>query len=255
MPEKTYTEAEVAALLGQAVQLQQARGGDSNAPTLTLAEVKAAAAEAGIDARFVELAASSGEGHEQTYFGLPVGRDRSVTVDHALTDAIWQQMVGVFVRTFGGPGEVSIQGGQRRWTRAGVTMTADALGKQTVVHAEARLNVEMPIVLLIVGFAATLMVGLVGFAGQEWTVGLAALFFSALVLGGYMRTRNTGRQKLAETEQHMHTALNQCAALMLEPSSEPARPDTETARIDAELLSEESTSASGSQIQGRRARP
>ena len=229
-----------------------------NAPALTLSEVKAAAAEAGIDTRFVDLAASTGSAQDQMYAGLPIGRARSVTVDHALTDATWQQMVGVFGRTFGGPGEVSVQGAQRRWSRAGITMTADALGHQTVVHAEARRNIDLPFAGLIVAFAAALMVSMVALASLEWTVGVAAVLLMALVVGGYMRAKTGGHRQLDETDQQMQTALNQCAALMLEPSAAvrlEAEPlDVESVRLDPELLSEDEAPSTSSHESRRRQR-
>ncbi|MEM6645462.1 MAG: hypothetical protein AAF730_04340 [Bacteroidota bacterium] len=253
MAEKSYTEAEVAALLGHAVQLQHTRGANADAPTLTLAEVKAAAAEAGIDTRYVDLAAASGREQEQTYFGLPVARERSVTVAHALTDAEWQQMVGVFVRTFGGPGEASGTGAQRRWTRGGVTITADVLGDQTMVHAEARRSAELPVVVLGVASIATIMIGGVALAGLEWTIGVAALLLTLLVGTGYARARNSARQQLDDTDARMQTALNQCAALMLDPPpllSSEAKPT----RLDAGLLSEEASTSAEAQPQIRRTR-
>lgn len=252
MAEKSYTEAEVAALLGQAVQLQHARGA-ADAPTLTLAEVKAAAAEAGIDTRYVDLAAASGQEREQTYFGLPTARERSITVAHALTDAEWQQLVGVFVRTFGGPGKTSRAGGQRQWTRGGVTITADAVGDQTMIHAAVRRSVEMPIVILAVASIATVMMGMVALAGLEWTIGGAALLLMAAVAGGYARTRESGRRHLAETDALLQAALNQCAALMLDsPGSAP--PDAKTTRIDAGLLADDTVASAEAPPQARRTR-
>ena len=54
MTEKTYTEAEIAEIMGAAARLQAAEG-TLGQEGLTLEEIKLAAAEAGIDPRFVEI--------------------------------------------------------------------------------------------------------------------------------------------------------------------------------------------------------
>ena len=75
MPEKIYTEAEVAALLERAARMQ-ASAAPTDGAGLTLEEVKSAAAAAGIAPQFVELAATASSDRGQAYWSIPTGVGR-----------------------------------------------------------------------------------------------------------------------------------------------------------------------------------
>jgi hypothetical protein len=114
--DRLYTEAEVQALLRQAAERQQRLGPSSSAHGLTLAEVEAIAAEAGLDPAHVRAAARSGvEPETKRWLGAPKKVRRSRHIDGPLTDEAWVRTVEDLRRTFEQDGAATQLGPVREW--------------------------------------------------------------------------------------------------------------------------------------------
>lgn len=231
MQGKTYTEAEVAALLGRAARLQSA-GSPSAHEGLTLEEVKTAAADAGIDPQFVELAAAVSTDHAPSSWSIPTGVGRSLVVRGALTDDRWNQMIAVFARELGGPGETDVQGTRRRWSRGAVRVTAEETGGQTVLHAETNWgkDLELPIALTIVGAIAAATWGGLALVSLEWTIGVLAALFTLGVAGSFSAYRNRMARKQERHRSTLASTLDRCAAILL--AEVPAAGETDHTSTD-----------------------
>lgn len=212
MDEKSYSEEEISAILGHAARLQFTEG-SLDLEGLTLEEIKEAAAAAGIEPAFVEIAASATSNQKKTYLSIPTGASRSMFVKGTLSEESWGKMTGEFVRAFGGPGKTSQESNQRIWSHEHIRITVEELGDQVALHAEANWGkeLELPIPFMIVGTVATLMVGALSIVSLEWTIGVVALLLSALLVGSfswYKRRRADKQERVLDT---FESTLNRCA--------------------------------------------
>ena len=116
MPDRLYSEAEVQALLRQAADRQRRLGPTDHAHGLTLAEVEAIAAEAGLDPAHVRAAARLGPDEEvKRWLGAPRQVRRRRTVEGPLTEEAWVDVVQDLRRTFEEDGTATQLGGTREW--------------------------------------------------------------------------------------------------------------------------------------------
>ena len=217
MGEKIYTESEISAMLGEAARMQALLGA-SGQKGLTLEEIKAAAAEAGIDPSFVEIASSSVSDQKKTYLGVPTGIGRTMFVQGSLTDERWNQMVNIFMREFGGPGTIETQGSRRSWAFDSYRFTAEETGGQIVLHAESDWGdeLELPIALSLVGGIATLVSTGIALVSLEWTIGIVAALMMLLVVGSFSTFKSRRRLKQEQHLASLETLLNQCAVILQE---------------------------------------
>lgn len=215
MPEKTYTEAEISALLGRAAHLQAAHG-LQRPEALTLEEIKTAASEAGIDPRFVELATATASDHEQARWGVPTGVGRTLVVRQSLTENDWGQMVTAFSRELGGAGQVETQDGRRSWSRGPLRITADGADGQTVLHAESRWDgeLEFPIALTLVGAIAAATTSALALVSLEWTIGVVAALLAATVVGSFAIYRRRTAVRQERLRSTFESVLDRCAAIL-----------------------------------------
>ena len=214
MKNKTYTEAEISDIISQAVHLQAIEG-TIGQEGLTLEEIKQVAAEAGIAPQFIEIASSASANHKKAFLTIPTAISRSVFVNGELTNEAWDKMVHQFVRAFGGPGETRVQPQKRSWTRDNTRFTAEQVGDQFVLHAEADWSkeLEIPIAFTIVGAIAAVMLSLVGLLAAEWGIGLIALVFGIAVAGFFSTFRSRRVNRLNEMTQRFEMTLNRCIVL------------------------------------------
>jgi hypothetical protein len=228
MPEKNYTPEEVSALLGRAARLQ-ATGDSSEHSGLTLAEIKAAAAEAGIDPRFVEMATSEPSDHRSAYWGIPTGAGLSLFVRRVLTDDRWRRMVAVFTRQLGGPGTTDAQGSCRSWSRGSLRVTAEEGGSQVVLHAETawEKELELPIVLTLVGVILAATTGAAALVSLEWTLGLVAVLTAILVVGFFSAYRRRTAARQEQLRRTFESTLDRCAAILHEEAQADVEADVE----------------------------
>ena len=120
MSDRLYSEAEVRALLRQAAEHQQRLGPSGAVHGLTLAEVEAIAAEAGLDPAHVRAAAHSGtqsalEREAKRWLGAPKKVTRSRCIDAPLSDEAWVRIVEDARRMFEEDGTATQLGPVREW--------------------------------------------------------------------------------------------------------------------------------------------
>lgn len=247
MSKKTYTESEIASILGRAARLQ-ARRTSSDGEQLTLDEIKQAATEAGIDRRYVELAASSSKDHRPSYLNIPTGAGRTQFVQGTLDDRTWEKMVALFAREFGGPAKNRSLETRREWVSGNLLITAEEIDGQTVLNAHAGWEQELegPLALSVVGAITSLTAWAVAFLGEEFMIGVAAALLTILVVAGFSayHVRTSGRRE--DYRQRFESIMDRCAELILGEK----QPKMETG-TDAERISPGRDTESGKNRQPR----
>lgn len=185
---------------------------------LTLAELKAIAAEAGISPAAVARAAGAVvrgnhlPPERQSLLGLPVGVARTVVFDRRVTDAEWEQMVVLFRRTFGASGAVRGAGSLREWgngrLRAHLEPTAQG-GHQlrlSTTKSDAGIFNMLGTVFSVLGLSLTGVIAVkTGFdPSAAWfgpvsiaVAGLSAFARNAIVLPRWYATRATQMSTIA----------------------------------------------------------
>jgi len=121
MSDRRYDDEETAAIFLTAAENPQTA--PPHAPRnegLTLAELQEIGREVGIPPEAVAQAAQSLELRRQavtrSFLGLPIGVERTVTLDRWLTDAEWDQLVVQLRETFRARGTVKSYGSLRQWS-------------------------------------------------------------------------------------------------------------------------------------------
>lgn len=121
MPERRYSEAEVAAIFKQAAEAEQT--GRRQLPSgegMTLADLQGIGREVGIPADLVAQAAGSldrsGIPVSRGFLGFRIGVGRTVELDRRLTDEEWERLVVDLRETFDARGTVRTDGSLRQWT-------------------------------------------------------------------------------------------------------------------------------------------
>ncbi|MCL4864676.1 MAG: hypothetical protein KJZ47_02205 [Gemmatimonadales bacterium] len=127
MPERRYSEAEVAEIFKQATEVQQhARRHLPAGEGMTLADLQAIGQEVGVPAELVARAARSldAEGPPVTrrFLGLPLGVGRTVELDRWLSEDEWERLVVDLRDTFDARGVVRADGSLRQWTNGNLTV-------------------------------------------------------------------------------------------------------------------------------------
>lgn len=121
MPERRYSEDEVAAIFERATEAQQAvRRQLPAGEGMSLADLQAIGREVGIPPELVDQAARSmdqqGKPATRTFLGLPIGVGRTVELGRKLTDEEWDRLVVDLRETFDARGTVRSDGSLRQWT-------------------------------------------------------------------------------------------------------------------------------------------
>ncbi|MDZ7773157.1 MAG: hypothetical protein U5K31_10545 [Balneolaceae bacterium] len=216
MAKKTYTDSEIASILGRAARLQAQRN-TSDGEQLTLEEIRKAAADAGIDQRYVDLAASSSQDHRPSYLNIPTGAGRTQFVQGSLTDATWEKMVALFAREFGKPGKRRSEGSRREWISGKLQITAEEIDGQTVVNAQTGWEDELegPMALSVIGFIAALVTGFVAVVGEQFLFGLVAALLTVLVVAGFSAYHVQTSRRRDDYCERFEAVLDRCADLLL----------------------------------------
>ena len=193
MPDRTYTEREIADLIERAVERQQEARRAETGETLTLGEVERIAAEAGIDPQFLREAAD-----EMDSAGRTLKRESGTTkttvfverwIDAPLTPEAWEDAVDTLRASYGpsmgaafgmaSDGTVQQVGNAYEWRHT------SGLGVQTTVTASPRDGRTRLRITQLVGMASPMTEGVLYGAGVAillTMVGAGAL--AALDLGG-----------------------------------------------------------------------
>lgn len=232
-------------------------GAPSGETGLTLDEVKSAAAEAGIDPRFVDMAAATRGEHGSRKLGIPVTTGRSLALRGRLTDDRWGEMTALFSRAFGGPGRTEIISGSRLWTRGTTRISVEQAGDQVLLFAEENWDpeLEFPTVLSLVGgISAGTMVAL-AIASLDWSIIIvAALCLLGFGVGfGAYRSRMLARQ--TQKQKQFDDVLDKCALVLR--SDQNSAESTDAGSVSAVELPDDqfdSEHSSGSEHDTKRTR-
>ncbi|MEM6645574.1 MAG: hypothetical protein AAF730_04905 [Bacteroidota bacterium] len=128
---RRYSEEEIAAIFQKAVETQEiARRQRAPERGLTLDELKAIGAESGIDAAFIEHAATTAhvqpaETDQVTYLRVPIGVSHTVDLPGTLSDENWERIVGECRHMFRAEGKVATRGATREWSNGNLKIIAE----------------------------------------------------------------------------------------------------------------------------------
>jgi len=120
MPDRTYSQQEIARILDGAAK-RQAASPTPDRDGLTLEELEQVAAASGIAPEHVAAAAAALGGTPVArgrFLGMPVEVEGSRLIPGPVSDETWSKMVAELRRAFGGPGVVSGDGRMRTWSTA-----------------------------------------------------------------------------------------------------------------------------------------
>jgi hypothetical protein len=212
MPERRYSEDEVAAIFANAAETQDvsrrpARSGEG----MTLAELQDIGREVGIPADAVADAArmvdQRAKPTDRRFLGLPLRVGRTIELGRALTDAEWERLVVDLRDTFDARGSVSSHGSFRQWTNGNLqallepTATGHRLRLQTVKGSS---RAQIALGLSTLAFAAVTLAGAViggGIdAGALQTVGSTAAIGLSLFGLGAARLPSWARERRQQME-------------------------------------------------------
>jgi hypothetical protein len=130
MTERRYSAEEVSAIFEQAAQAEQSgRLPAGRSQGMTLAEVQAVGAEAGIPTELVRQAARSLDHRPQpanrSFLGLPFRVGLNVSLHRTLSDAEWERFVVDLRETFDARGVVRQDGSLRQWTNGNLQVLVE----------------------------------------------------------------------------------------------------------------------------------
>jgi hypothetical protein len=185
MTERRYNDDEVAAIFAKAaegprplpLQSQQTDG-------LTLAELQQIGGEAGMSPAAVARAARELEvrpfARSRRFLGLPIGVERTITLNRWLSDAEWERVVVQLREVFDARGTMSGHGSFRQWTNGNL----QALLEPTETGHRLRLRTTR-------GSAQA------GFAVGSTMLGVSGALAAATAAGGHLAAASTGVVMLA----------------------------------------------------------
>jgi hypothetical protein len=172
MPDRRYTDEEVAAIFTLASEEEQAstRQLSSAGEGLTLAELQEIGREAGIAPERVAKAVQSLDDVRQPappkFLGLPLGVSRTVKLDHRMTDEEWERLVVDLRDTFDARGSVRTDGSFRQWANGNLQVLVEPDGDGQRIRFRT-----------VKGNSRALMMGGLGMLGVAAATTLAAMLF------------------------------------------------------------------------------
>jgi len=215
MPERRYTEDEVAAIFERAAEAQHtARRQLPPTDAMTLADLQEIGREVGLPSDLVAQAARSlaqgGQPATRTLLGLPIGVGRTIDLGRHLTDEEWERLVVDLRETFDARGSVRYDGPFRQWTNGNLqallepTPTGHRLRLRTV-KGSARSLMGGGLAMAGMGAAVVVTSLVTGQAGEAVAavtflsaVGLGMFGAGALGLPGWARRRREQMAGVAE---------------------------------------------------------
>jgi hypothetical protein len=215
MPDRRYTDDEVAEIFARASEKEQAaRRQLPSSEGLTLVELQKIGQEAGLSPELVAQAARTLDEPRApappVFLGLPLGVARTVRLERRLTDAEWERLVVDLRETFDARGVVRAEGSLRSWSNGNlqVLVEPDGDGQRVrfrTIKGSARSMLAAGVGM--VGLAAvTAVAGLITPVAAEAMrsmttlalVGAGMFALSAVQLPGWARLRRRQMDELAE---------------------------------------------------------
>lgn len=135
MPERRYTDDEVAEIFARASETEQASRRQQLQSTegLTLTELQRIGGEAGIAPELVAHAARALDEPRPpalpVFLGLPLGAARTVRLERRLSDTEWEKLVVELRETFNARGVVRSEGSLRSWSNGNLQVLLEPDGE------------------------------------------------------------------------------------------------------------------------------
>lgn len=239
MPERRYTDEEVAAIFERAAEPQQQSLPAPDGKGMTLAALQEIGREVGFPPEAIARAARSleqrGRAESRTLLGIRVGVGRTVEVDGAISEAGWERLVADLRETFRARGVVYSEGVVRHWSNGNL----QALVEPTPIGHRVRLqtirgNSRSMMVggLGALGVAAVVMIataaaGTLGSAAPITGVGILAAGGVGLFGFGAMSLPSWARRRTAQIENVLtrHATASVPKSLQASDSRSPEPPD------------------------------
>ena len=213
MTDRRYDDDEIAAILGAAVEHVPAS--PQSAPGehgLTLADLQAIGQEVGISPAAIAHAAKTIEvpraAVSRSFLGLPIGVERTVTLNRRLSDEEWERLVVELREVFGARGTTRSDGTLRQWTNGNLYALLEPVAngyrlRFGSVHGAARARITAGLAALAVIAALTLasaisgnLPGTVPEIAFALTAALGMVGGSALRLPRWARLRGSQMEAL-----------------------------------------------------------
>lgn len=238
--DRQFTEDEAREVFARAAERQHAVG--ARGAGLSLDELRAIGAEAGLDPEFVEAAARSvALGEPETArpsFGpIPRGVSRTVLLPDAPSDALWEQVLGDARRTFSAQGKVSGSGRVREWRNGNLRVSLEPARGGSRLHLQTRREdrVQATIMASVVAACALVTVLLTTLGGGFDVAGNASLLMGVVVASLGAVGLGVGQRRWADERGRQMDGIIQRAAEAggLAPEAPVA---SATGRIDPSLL-------------------
>jgi len=213
MPERRYSEEEVAKIFERAAENQQSTKRQlAPAEGMTLADLQEIGRDVGISPALVADAAKSLDTaprqNTRSLLGLPIGVGRTIELNRQLSQAEWDRLVVDLRETFDARGVVKSEGNFKQWTNGNLqalvepTATGDRVRLQTI-KGSARSAMAGGLALLGTASVMTLINGVTGASESLGMIlsfalgGLAMLGIPVLQLPGWARERRLQMEGIA----------------------------------------------------------
>lgn len=218
MPERRYSETEIAAIFRAATEgpVATPAPGASHDEGLTLSELQAIGGEVGIApeaiagaARALDVRPGADEARPRRFLGLPIGVARTVNLNRRLTDDEWERLVVRLREVFDARGTTRAEGSLRQWTNGNLqvllepTESGHRLRFRTV-NGSAQTAFGIGFITLGAGVVTAVVTALTGSLGQAmggigFLLAAGALFIAtgALRLPSWARLRGKQMDALA----------------------------------------------------------
>lgn len=218
MPERRYSDEEVAAIFERAAKsqagLQRQQQPHAVSDGMTLGELQQIGRDVGIPADLVASAARevdlAGRPTERKYLGLPIGVGRTVELPRRLTDDEWERVVADLRETFDARGKLRSEGSTRMWSNGNLqvmlepTATSHRLRMRTVKgNAGAYVTGGIGIVVasvLSAGFrtmGGVVDIGMLAGLSTMTALGLGMIAAGTLRLPSWAKTRSRQMEEIA----------------------------------------------------------
>src|SRR5262247_4251042 len=176
MPERRYTDTEIAAIFRAAADGPQPPAREvPRDEGLTLADLQTIGREVGIAPDAVAQAAHALDvrvgAQSRTFLGLPIGVARTVNLNRRLTDEEWERLVVQLREVFNARGSTRSDGSLRQWTNGNLqvllepTESGHRLRFRTM-HGGAQASIAMGFVCFGAAAVTTLITALTGSLGE-----------------------------------------------------------------------------------------
>lgn len=215
MPERRYSDDEVAAIFERATKSQAGlqRQQQTHAPSqgMTLSELQTIGRDVGLPAELVANAAReidlAGRSTERKYVGLTIGVGRTIELPRRLTDHEWERVVADLRETFDARGTVRSEGSTRMWQNGNlqVMLEPSATGhrlRMRTVKGDARGYLAGGIGMILAGAIAVTFDAMTGTVDPDLlsTIGILGAGGTAMIAAGALRLPSWSKTRKRQME-------------------------------------------------------